>query len=369
MSDDLNEIQESFATAFERNIDPLEQYEPHFQSVEHDPLDFFVAKVPKASGVAQSTLDGYRATFNDWRAFMNEVAGRHPACPSEQHVAQWIRWLSEERGNEDSTITGKLIHLNAAYKFWQKEASFPHGKDFNPVQSAWDSWESNPVEKEEHRTTIEDLRRAVNGVKSIRDRSYVVLGLKLGLRVGEVRNIRLEDIAISAQELNEHYTQMGTAAPVRDRENCIYIPHDRDGNKSLRPRVLPLDAEVRRELRRWLLIRPDADQPWAYLGKTRHEQLDSKDINRAWQEAFSDYGETEKHKPITSHYGRHRFTTYWRVERDLNRDLVKYMRGDKMNNAVAAGDGKFDAIDAYIHTYYEDIEDVYRNEIFRLRLD
>lgn len=110
--------------------------------------------------------------------------------------------------------------------------------------------------------------------------------------------------------------------------------------------MLPLDDEVRRILLRYLLIRPTADEPWLFLSKQGHQQLAGEDANRAWKEAFGDrYPETERNQGVTSHYGRHRITTYWRVEKDVNRELIKYMRGEIIRAESDEEDG---AIDAYI---------------------
>ena len=69
-----------------------------------------------------------------------------------------------------------------------------------------------------------------------------------------------------------------------------------------------------------------------------------------WEDAFQpEYEESEDRAAIASHFSRHRFTTYCRVEQDLNRELIRHMRGD------TAGAGSIDergAIDEYINTYY-----------------
>jgi integrase/recombinase XerD len=100
------------------------------------------------------------------------------------------------------------------------------------------------------------------------------------------------------------------------------------------------------------------------LTTSTHNPLTTENINRIWREVFRPaYDETETHRAITSHFGRHRFTTYWRVGQDVNRALVKYMRGDRQADLPTHG---ADSIDAYIHTYYEDIEPVYRQQMFQL---
>ena len=84
--------------------------------------------------------------------------------------------------------------------------------------------------------------------------------------------------------------------------------------------------------------------------------------NNPWKENFHpEYAETERYEAVTSHFGRHRLTTYLRVEQDVSKELVKYIRGDKDGTW-----GEKSTIDTYIHTYYENVEPVYRDAIFKL---
>lgn len=127
--------------------------------------------------------------------------------------------------------------------------------------------------------------------------------------------------------------------------------------------MLPLDGELRRLLARYLLIRPTANgSPWLFLSQKSHSKIDHKAINKVWKkELHPQYAETEEYKAVTSHFGRHRFTTWWRVQQDVNEELVKYMRGDSVKKGSMN-----EPIHAYLHTYYEDIEELYRNNIYRL---
>lgn len=65
---------------------------------------------------------------------------------------------------------------------------------------------------------------------------------------------------------------------------------------------------------------------------------------------------------LTSHYRRPRFTTFWRVEQGLNRELIKYMREDTSAGGL---DDPAGGINHYIHSYYEDIEPLYRERIYK----
>lgn len=50
--------------------------------------------------------------------------------------------------------------------------------------------------------------------------------------------------------------------------------------------MLPLDEELRRLWINYLLIRPDNDEPWLFLSRTSHTQVDDETVNLAWKAAF-----------------------------------------------------------------------------------
>lgn len=352
------------AAAFGQNLDPLGEYEATFEAMDAEPFDLFWADVMSTKDRSQRTLNGYERTFRQWRDFMEEQ-GRHPACPGEAHVKAFIRRELEERNNTLGTVKNKLHRLNRAYRYWQDDPAFPHPQDYNPITLAKSKMDfSEDPKKEPPRIPVEDLRDVLADVTHIRDRAIIVTQLKLGLRATEVCNLKLSEVAIENAEAKRHYTDMGTHSALEGRQNAFYIPHDREGNKSQRPRVLPLDDEMRRVLLRYLLIRPAIDSPWVFLSKNTYGQLHREYVSDVWTEAFHpEYEETERHTAVSSHFGRHRFTTYWQVEKDVSRELVKYMRGDTAGSADINERG---AIDEYIHTYYEDIETLYRENIYKL---
>jgi integrase/recombinase XerD len=223
-----------------------------------------------------------------------------------------------------------------------------------------------PVEKsrEHRRIPVPELREMVASVTDLRARALIAMQLKLGLRAGEVANIRLDDLGMDGAEAAAHHPVLGSHDRLTDHEQTLYVPSkaEREGNKSTRPRLLPLDGELRALLDRYLLVRPDNGEPWLFISRKSHIQLDARAVNEVWKEWFHpEYAGTEDHRPVTSHFGRHRFTTYWRVGQDLNRQLVKYMRGDR-TGAYASHRG----MDAYLHAYYEDIEALYRAGMYQL---
>ena len=218
-----------------------------------------------------------------------------------------------------------------------------------------------------HPIPLSTIRERIQSITHIRDRALVVTGFKLGARVGEVRNIRLSDVSLANDELQSHYKELGTHPRLAKHSNAIYIPsrHERPVNKSMRPRIFPLDEEIQRLLTNWLFVRPDSGELWVFPSKRRHGKLGKKRINQVWKASFHpEFAETDEYRAVTSHYGRHYFCTYWRVQQDENRERIKYMRGDALDEDLDGGE----PLDHYLHTYYHDIEERYRERIYQLGL-
>lgn len=361
-----NDARQELAQAFNRNLDPLAEFADTFEATDIDPFGVYADERLATKDLADATIGEYHRSFREWRTYMSRV-DRHPACPNEDHVKGFIEYLSTERENAASTIKNRLMYLNNVYKYWQDDAAFPHPTDYNPFDLAKDAVNlQGEKPKEPPRLTVAELRDEIADITHIRDRALVLIQLKLGLRATEVCNIKLSELHLANPDLQDHYDELGSSTKLQGRENVIYIPHDRDGNKSRRPRLLPLDDELRAALVRYLLIRPDTGGSWLFLSKNARTQLRKNDINKVWKAAFHpEYAETDDYRAVTSHFGRHYFTTYWRVEKDLNREKIKYMRGDTAGSSTIENRG---AIDEYIHTYFEDIEDTYREEIYKLNV-
>lgn len=364
MTEETQAAHEQLAAAFDRSTDPLAAYEETFERLGVDPFDLFATEVLPTKNITPKTRAGYNRLFDQWRAHMEEL-GRHPACPSEHHCRAFINREREERGNHPDTVREKLRKLNEVYSYWQAVPSFPHSTEYNPIEIVRQTVSlESPTQKPLPQIPLPELRGYLNDLPRLRDLAIVLLQLKLGLRATEVCNLTIGELHLADAELQRHYPSLGGHWVLENRPNAVYIPHDRYGNKSGRPRVLPVDEEVADVLVRYLLIRQQVDQPWVFLSD-KGNQMNKQRVTQIWRDLFHpEYAETEHHRSVLSHYGRHRFTTYWRVQEDLPRPLVKYLRGDRPDSE---GITERDGIDEYIHTYYEDIESVFRQEIYRLR--
>jgi integrase/recombinase XerD len=374
---DCGSARAALAAAFETDRDPLAQHESTFEmlnddSASVDPFDIFTVEVLDKRDPAASTRRGYRRAITQWTEYMAEV-GRHPACPTTAHVHGFISHRRQTHNNKPRTVLTKLHRLHRIYKYWQDDPAFPHTAAFDPFALALATVEFDPPsERDFPWIPLSSLRDYVAEITDIRARTLVVTQLKLGLRASEVCNLQLCDVNLSAPECQQWYSNLGSHPQVADRRDAIFIAtkHDRPGNKSTRPRVLPVDDELQRALQAWLLVRPNNDRPWVFLTQQTQTRLDPASVNRAWTDAFHpEYSGSDTARAITSHYGRHRFTTYWRIAQELPRELVQYMRGDVLGEQTTkAGDPNrgLSAIDDYLHAYYEDIESVYRDRMFRL---
>ena len=359
-NDDLEQI----AAVFDRDPDPLAKLEDRFSRIDADPLDAYLKRTLIAKNASESTLKNYRIAYDQWRAFMTR-SDRHFACPNDTHVKGFMTYLLDERDNSTSTVKQKVWNVARAYRWWQEHHAFPHPTDFDPFRIA--VRESNLERKQEEadhpHVSLDDLRTVISGCTNVRERLFLVLQLKLGLRVGELLNIQFQDIAISHSGIEEWYPDIGTADVIDGYKDALYIPstYERDGNKSYRPRILPLDDESKRVLLQYLPTRPAVEDPWLILSQRTFEKIEQANfVNKVWKRHFSEFNEPDEHRDITSHYGRHYFTSYWKLKQDISRELVQYMRGDKL------GAGNGESIDQYLTAHYEDIHRIYLDQIFKL---
>lgn len=365
-ADNSSDSREVYAEAFNRETDPLKQYSDTFFELP-DPYEYFISHVLENNKNVNSdkSFREYRRTWRQWSNYM-EPTDRHPACPSPEHVSGFIEWRRDIHQNSRRTIQGKLNRLNRAYEHWQAESIFPHHTDYNPIELARDRTDLGTNNKKPFpNPSLEKLQSEFSAIENIRNRTLIGMQLKQGCRRGEVSNMQIQDVHIDHSELLDTYSELGTSPALDGVSNAIHIPTDRPGNKSSNPRLLPIDEELRWLIIQHLTTRPKIGKPWVFLSETSFSQIDPDSINRIWKkELRPQFGPTDKNKGITSHFGRHWFSSHWRLNVGLDRERVQYMRGDR----IAPMDDFPDAIDDYLHPNFDHIESVYRNQIFKLNL-
>jgi integrase/recombinase XerD len=358
---------ELIADKFNRNTDPLEEFEPVFQELLEDgvdPLEEYLDRIQRgATDNTDGTIDNYDLTFRRFRNHM-EAVGRHWACPNKRHVLEYID--KELETCFPSTVNKRVDHLSRAYRWWQASEEFPHPIDYNPFESARAERDlTDDKGTVPPNVSLDEIRDVVQGIEHVADRAIIGTHLKWGCRSSELANIKLSEIHIDHPEVLEHYSEMGTHEMLKGRPNAVYIPPERDLNKRERPTVLPLDEEVRRMLIDWLLVRPDTGDEWLFMTH-KGKQLSRTDLRYIWTKYWwpeYEFADDERYRSVTPHFARHKFTTYWQRDVAVNREKDKYMRGDVTDTALGRTP---DALDRYVHTYYEDVKDVYLEEMYQL---
>lgn len=349
------------------DLDPTLQYIDELERLEKEGFDYIdLALELYFDKHAKRSLESYNTAINDWTEFM-EGTGRHPACPNGPLVLDFVQYLNEVKENGESSIVNKLICLGKLFDTWREDGAFLHGEEivnpFRDIRKLADL-KRTPT-KEFHPLELSDLRNIVQGIWHLRDAPIVITQLKLGLRATELCNIEIQDVTLGNSDIRKTYSEIGSNPNVKPYSNAIYIPHTRQGNKSKRPRVLPLDGDLRRILTQYLLVRPDNGEQSLFLTKSSNSKMERDDVNAVWTKYFPEkfLRTTDQYEGITSKFGRHWFTTYWKVHEDINRTKIKYMRGDKIRDNSIVGD---EAINEYIHPHYNDIRELYLDRIFKL---
>lgn len=369
--DEYSRIAETFGIQSDPAAEWAAKWEAELSDI--DPFEVWLNK-RKRGRISENTLKNYHIIIQRWKDWMAEQ-GRHPAFPSPEMVRDYGRWVDEE--HPEWSVEYKKEHLRKigqAYAYFQENENFPHTTDFDPWRSAkkdlaW--YDEDGSVKPIHRLSEEEIAVQLRKHPNVRTRAIVLLGLKMGLRAGEVANIRLPEMQIDNEEVLDYYPSMGEHYVLahHDRRNAVYIPPGREGNKSEMPKVIPIDDELRRVLIRYLLIRPDASHDYLFMGKTEQTPLEPRQVNAEWHEVFpeDEYGETERRRSVTSHYGRHFLNTYLRDEKEWDRDKIRYLRGDKRGH-TGMEKAKAEALDRYIHIDYESIEERYLRDVPRFGL-
>lgn len=362
--DKLEEGLKAFGEVSGNPKDRLAEVEPFFEEVEVDPFELYLLE-DRHEKITEESYNHWKRAFKQWKDFMT-AQNRHPACPSRTHVSKFVVFQRDDLGNTEGDVKKKLFYVNAAYKWMQDDERFKTPTDFNP----FNKWlrrgrlDTGKIERSFPRVSIEELRERVGAITNIRERAVTVTHLKTGIRSSELGNINLRDINIKHPEVREHYPQIGTHPKNEEHPNSVYIPSERSGNKREVSTILPLDEETRQCIVDWLLIRPDNGKEALFFTE-KGKRISRTDIYYMWQKYWwPDYkfDEDDEYDSITPHFARHWFTTWFRNQ-DVPEVKVKYMRGDKTNASNQSS-----AIDLYIHGYYEDIEDIYREKVFPLRL-
>jgi integrase/recombinase XerD len=279
------------------------------------------------------TIKGYTSTVRAFARFIDP-------CPlievGEDELNAYLESLIA-RNLAQTSITRQFICLNAFYKYLEykefiDENPIPEFREFNLSSDNGEGGEGQM----RRLLTIEEARRLVGSIISIRDQLIVLLLLKTGIRRRELCAIDVNDIDFKQKIIR--------LKPQKKRSN----------------RIVFIDPEVEELLKIYLKYRPQGGNNGSLatgdaLFKNRYgERMQGKAVKRLIKKHAANCGlhapgETRIEEVITPHCCRHFFSTHlWRAK--MPREYVKWLRGDKM---------KKDAFDHYLHIDPEDVREKY----------
>ena len=326
-------------------------------------------------GKSERTREAYERVLRRFEAFLDDE-GRGPSgqalTPEEAGRRECMAWVHALRGEHaPSTVASYASYVHRFYAYMTQVGEF----DANPmalvVEEMDESIDKDPTRRE---ISVPEMRTFVASISHPLERALVVTLLKTGVRVGELCNLDLRDLALSDPELASEF-DLGGRVQLDGRPESLYVAAEparghsynaeerSASNKRKRATVIPVDDELARVLKAWLAIRPDARSPAEPLflstsgdwGARLSTQAVRNVVERHAREHgwYLDGGGAAENG--TPHYFRHFFTTHLR-DRTGDRGIVKYLRGD-----VAS-----DIIDTYTHNWGGQVRTVYESNVYRL---
>jgi site-specific recombinase XerD len=333
-----------------------------------DPVEYFLEDIT-FHGKTERTRAAYQRVLREFEAFLGENRGCGVAEAGRRDCLAWIHTL---RGSvAESTVATYASYLHRFYAYMTQVGAF----DANPMTLVMEEMDeridTDPARRD---VSVPEMRTFVDGITHPLERAVVVTLLKTGLRVGELCNLDLRDVSLVDDRLDRAY-DVGIRGQLDGRPDTIFVASDVSrgdvvngeersaSNKRKRATFVPVDAELKETLVRWLAVRPDAvsDAEPLFLstgdewGRRLTPEMVRADVERharamGW---YRTGGGAEEN--VTPHYFRHFFTTHLR-DRTGDRGVVKYLRGD-----VAE-----DIIDTYTHNWGGRVREVYEANVYSL---
>lgn len=339
-----------------------------------DPVGYFLQDLV-FHGKTERTRQSYERVLRRFESFLSTPEENPfgqailPADATHRHCMAWVHTL---RGDvESSTVATYAAYLHRFYAYMTQVGVF----ESNPMTLVMEEMDET-IDKDPTRREIDvpTMRRFVADLGHPLHRVLVVTLLKTGMRVGELCNLDLRDVALTHTDAERAY-ELGNRAELDGRPDSIFVSPDPSfgkstngeertaSNKRKRATVVPIDAELKHVLVRWLAVRPDAVSPAdpLFVGTSDRwgERLDPESVRHIVEMHARDWGWYRTgggaSENVTPHYFRHFFTTHLR-DRTGDRGIVKYLRGDVAD----------DIIDTYTHNWGDKVRETYEANIYSL---
>ena len=336
-----------------------------------DPIDRFLEELT-FHGKTARTRRAYERVLSRFRAFLDDPDRNprgEPVAPADAGRRECMAWIHTLRGDlEPSTVATYASYLHRFYGYMTEIGAFEQNPMTVVREEMDERIDTDPARRD---ISIPEMREFVASIRHPLERAVVLTMLKTGIRVGELCNLDLRDCSLAGD--TGRY-ELGSRAQLDGRGSSLYVASDIsvgdhvDGerrtaaNKRKRGTVVPIDDELARVLREWLLVRPDpvsGNALFLSTGDAWGERVTPPMVRATVREHAERVGWYRQgggaQENVTPHYFRHFFTTHLR-DRTGDRGIVKYLRGD-----VAS-----DIIDTYTHDWGSRVRDTYEANIYSL---
>ena len=262
------------------------------------------AQYLRVSDKSENTVEAY---LRDLRLFGEWFQGSNseqmtPEGITPIDVREYKAYLLQVKRFKPATVNRKLASISAFCE-WATHHSLIEA---NPAEGIGNVQEVELAPKWLAKKEQYALLRAVQKEGNTRDEAVLMLLLHTGIRVSEASNLRLSDIEIS---------QRKGRVTVRDGKGGKY-------------RVVPLNADVRRALAKYLEARPEAQHDYVFVGKQKGQL-------KPWgiQYVASKYAYLARLDGVTPHTLRHTFGKNL-VDAGISLDKVATLLGHKNLNTT-----------------------------------
>jgi integrase/recombinase XerD len=275
-------------------------------------------------GMAKDTIRVYPSFI---KAFQRWLDGKDLTEANRADFKSYIGFLRQEKGLKVKSIALHYTALASFYDYLIEEEII----QVNPLQGIRKRYlrQYKDEAHERRALSIQEAQRLISVILSTRDRAIVLMLLKTGMRLHELTDLDLADV-----DMDQGIIRL---KPTPKRTN----------------RVLFMDEELNRAIKRWLLQREKMNHKkeaalWLSNYKNR---IDHTTVY--W--GFKKYAAVVGLDGISPHYCRHTFTT-WLMQSGMPREYVQELRGDV---------GK-EAIDDYNHISVDELKESYLAHMPRL---
>ncbi len=287
----------------------------------------------KLRGLADRYVGNERTRLEVFLRFV----GKSPQDITEDDLKRFLAHLQGDRQSSNGTIKNYSTALSSFFSYLEYERLIDNNvfPRFRRRYLSHITKKMNGIATRRQILSVEQMAQLVNSILDPEVKAIATLLAKTGIRVGELINIRVQDVDIAAGTIELRPT--GKRA-----EQTIFI-----------------DDEAARCLTEWLDVRhlqakPGEDALFTdYLGTApRMEAIERRIAKYAARLGLHDPTTRDLSRRLTPHCFRHFFTTHL-LRSGMPREYVKELRGDTRQETV----------DIYHHIDREDLRRSYLTHV------